>query len=99
MNHPIPVNTFSLGFLVLSDDQQSFLNAALVGIIIMIVAEIAVLVLKRVFCSKMKVEDGEALLTGNAKTSDEILAEAKQIVAEAEASVATAAKSEDKTEE
>ena len=92
-------STGDFSFLVLSDDQQSFLNAALVGIIIMIVAEIAVLVLKRVFCSKMKVEDGEALLTGNAKTSDEILAEAKQIVAEAEASVATAAKSEDKTEE
>jgi hypothetical protein len=80
-------STGDFSFIVLSEEQQGFLDAALIGIIIMIVAEIAVIVLRKVFCSKMKAEDGEALLTGNAKTSDEILAEAKQIVAEAEATV------------
>ena len=93
-------STGDYSFLVLSEDQQGFLDAALVGIIIMIVAEIAVIVLRKVLCSKMKIEDAEALIIGNAKTSDEILAEAKQIVAEAEATVvATSTEPETKTEE
>ena len=96
-----PSSTESTGdfsFLNLAEAQEGYLNGALVGIIIMIVAEIAVIVLKKVFCADIKAEDTEAVLTGNAKTPDEILAEAQQIVADAEAAAA-AANAEKKTEE
>ena len=58
---------------------------ALVGIIIMIVAEVAVVVLKGVFCKDLAAHEKEALLLGHAMTSEERLEEAKKIVAESEA--------------
>lgn len=77
-------------FLELTSVQEEALSAALVGIIIMIVAEIAVIVLKKVFCADLSDADREALMMGKAKSSDEIVAEAKKIVAEAEAKEAVA---------
>ena len=55
-------------FLDLKNSQEDALTAALVGIILMIAAEIAIIVLKRVFCSKMSTEEREAVLTGKAPT-------------------------------
>lgn len=94
-------STGDFSFLELTEAQEDKLNAALVGIIIMIVAEIAVIVLKKVFCSKMKAEDAVALMSGNAKSSEEVLAEAQKIIADAEATVAAnnAAEENAKTEE
>lgn len=77
--------------LVLLDEQKSALNAALVGIIIMIVAEVAVIVLKKTCCSDLTEREAEDLMMGVAMSSDEILEEAKKIVAEAEAKVAAEA--------
>ena len=77
-------------FLVLTADGESALAGALVGIIIMILAEVAVIVLKKVFCPDMSVEAAETLMTGHSKTSAEKLAEAQKIVADAEAKVAAA---------
>ncbi len=93
--------TGDYSFIELSSKQEGYLNAALVGIIIMIVAEISVIVLKKVFCAKLSKEEAEALMTGNAKTTDEKLAEAKQFIAENEAVAVSAApaESETKTEE
>ena len=54
-------------------------------VIIMIVAEISVIVLKKVFCSKLSKEDREILMTGKAKTTDERIEEAKKFIAENEA--------------
>ncbi len=71
-------------FLELTADQESALTMALVGIIIMILAEVAVIVLKKVFCPNISTQDAEALMTGHAMTSAERLEAAKKIVAEAE---------------
>ena len=77
-------------FLVLTEAGESALAGALAGIIIMILAEVAVIVLKKVFCPDMSVEAAETLMTGHSKTSAEKLAEAQKIVADAEAKVAAA---------
>lgn len=93
-------STGDFSFLELTGAQEDNLNAALVGIIIMIVAEIAVIVLKKVFCAKMNAEDAAALMSGKAKSAEEVLIEAQQIVAESEATVAVNATEEStKTEE
>ena len=89
-----PTSTAAEGdasFLTLSADQEAALSAALVGIIIMIVAEIAVIVLKKVFCKDLTTAEAEDLMTGKAMTSAERLAEAQSIVAEAEAAAAATA--------
>jgi hypothetical protein len=88
-----PLSTKSTGngsFLELSADSEKALTGALIGIIIMILAEVAVIVLKKVFCKNLSKDDAEALMLGKAKTSEERLAEAKKIVAEAEAAKAAA---------
>lgn len=74
----------NFSFLDLNKDGEAALSAALVGIILMIVADVAVIVLKKVFCSKLTKEDADAVLAGSAKTSDERLAEAQRIIAESE---------------
>ena len=51
-------------FLDLSSKSESALNAALVGIIVMLVAEIAVIVLKKVFCKDITAAEEEAFLLG-----------------------------------
>ena len=72
-------------FLNITDAGNEALSMALVGIIIMIVAEVAVVVLKGVFCKDLAAHEKEALLLGHAMTSEERLEEAKKIVAESEA--------------
>ena len=89
-----PTSTAAEGdasFLTLSAEQESALSAALVGIIIMIVAELAVVILKKVFCKDVSVSEAEELMTGKAMTSAEKLAEAQSIVAEAAAAEAATA--------
>ncbi len=71
--------------------QQGALNAALVGIIIMLVAEIALLILKKVFCKDLEADEAEKVIMGLAKTSDEKLEEAKAFIAETEAAEAAKA--------
>ncbi len=88
-----PTSTAAEGdasFLVLTAEQESALTGALVGIIIMILAEIAVIVLKKVFCKDITTAEREALMTGHAMTSAEQLAEAEKIVAAAAAAKADA---------
>lgn len=94
-------STGDFSFLELTEAQEDKLNAALVGIIIMIVAEIAVIILKKIFCAKMKAEEISALMSGNAKSAEEALAEAQQIIADAEATVVAnnATEENTKTEE
>lgn len=78
-------------FLILTPDQESALTGALIGIIIMIIADISVLVLKKIFCKDLTEDEATELMMGKAKTSAEKLAEAEAIVAEAEAAKAAEA--------
>ena len=71
-------------FLELSDAQKGFMIKAGVGIAIMIIADVAVIILKKVFCPTLSPDDAEALLIGTAKTSKEKLEDAKKLVEEAE---------------
>ena len=52
--------------LLLSDKSESALTLALVGIIIMLLAEIAYLVVPKILCKDMSKEDMKLVLTGNA---------------------------------
>ena len=69
-------------FLELTAAQQGALTTALVGIIIMIVAEVAVIVLKKVFCKDLTEREAEDLMLGLALTTDEKLAEAQKFIEE-----------------
>lgn len=69
-------------FIILNADGEKALSAALVGIIIMIVAEIAMIVLRKVFCKELSAGEAETLMMGLAKTSAEQLADAEQLVAD-----------------
>ena len=51
-------------FLELSDVQAGALNKVLVGVIIILLAEIALIVLKAVFCKGMNTESMQALMSG-----------------------------------
>ena len=82
-------------FLELEANQSEALSTALIGIIIMVVAEVAVIVLKKVLCKDLTEREAEDLMMGVAMSSDEILAEAKKVVAEAEAAVAAAKAAEE----
>lgn len=77
-------------FLELAEEQQAALSTALIGIIIMVVAEVAVIVLKKSLCKELTEREAEDLMMGVAMTSEEALAEAQKVVAEAEAAVAAA---------
>jgi hypothetical protein len=61
------------------------LVAALVGAIITLASEIALMVLKKVLCEDSTVEDREAVVSGTAKTPEEKLATAKETLAAATA--------------
>lgn len=74
--------------LILNDAQESALTVALVGAIIMVVAEVAIVVLKKVFCKDLSDEDMTAVMSGTAKTPDEKIAEAQKLVEEAKAAEA-----------
>lgn len=74
--------------LILSKDAEGFLTVALVGAIIALVAEIAIVVLRKVLCGELTKDERVAVITGAAKTPDEVLAEAEAIVAKAAAATA-----------
>ena len=65
-------------------------GGVIVGAVIMLVAEIAAIVLRKVFCKNLSTRDAEDLLVGTAMTSEEKIEEAKKTLAEAEATVAAA---------
>ncbi len=79
-----------LCFLEFTAAESSALTLSLVGIIIMLVAEIGLIVLKKVFAPELRKEDVIAVVTGNAKTPDEKLEEAQKVLEEASATVADA---------
>ncbi|MBQ8416352.1 MAG: hypothetical protein IJX13_05590 [Clostridia bacterium] len=64
---PFDASAESVGsFLVLSDAGKAALDAALIGLIIMLVAEIALIVLKKVLCKESTKEEMELAMSGNA---------------------------------
>lgn len=73
-------------FLKLKEGQAAF-DAALIGLIIMLVAEIALIVLKKVFCKDMTKDDMVIAMSGNAPA---LLAEEAPVVEEAVAEEAVA---------
>lgn len=65
-----PTSTSTKGaesFLVLSEEQNSALTMALVGLIIMIVAEVALLVLKKTVCKDVPADEMMAVFAGTAQ--------------------------------
>ena len=105
-----PTSTEAIGdesFLVLNDAENGALKMVLVGIIIMLVAEIALIVLKAVFCKGMNRESMTALMSG-ADEEAEVAAEAEadtteapaeEVVETAEEAVEEAAEAVEETEE
>ena len=97
-----PTSTSTEGaesFLVISAEQNDALNAALIGIIIMLVAEIAFLVMKKVLCKDLPATEMEAVLGGTA-FAPEVAAPAEEAVAaSAEAPVEETAAEEAPAEE
>ncbi len=85
---PVYVKNSSKGVLELNDAQQGALNGVLVGLIIAIAAEIALLVLKNVFCENMTNEEVASIISGNAKTPEEALADAEAALKVAQETVA-----------
>ena len=69
-------------FLELAPAQQSALTGALVGIIIMIVAEVAIIVLKNVFCKNITAEAAQAVIDGSVVDLEPIVAEEVAVAAE-----------------
>ena len=63
----------------------------LTGLLLILASEIALIVLKKVFCPGITAEQINTVLGGDAETPDEIAAEAAAIVAEAETVAAEAA--------
>ena len=78
------------GFRFFYEENESAFSGVLVGAIIMLIAEIAAIALRTVFCKDLSTREAEELLTGTAMTSEEKLAEAQKTIAEAEAKVAAA---------
>ena len=76
------------GFAFLSEESEGAFSGMLVGAIIMLIAEIAAIVLRTIFCKNLTTRDAEELLTGTALTTEEKLEEAKKTLAEAEAKLA-----------
>lgn len=73
------------GFEFYTEETEGAFSGMLVGAIIMLVAEIAAMVLRTIFCKDLSTREAEELLTGVALTSEEKIAEAKKTLAEAEA--------------
>ncbi len=70
-------------FLVLNNTEKSALSMVLVGAIIMVVAEIALIVLKKVLCKDLTKAQMKAVISGN--VTEEAVAEAAPVVEEAPA--------------
>ena len=78
-------------FLILEGAQEGAFSGALVGAIIMLVAEIALIVLKKVFVKETVTKDDMSnIISGKAKTPEEKLEDAQRLIAEAEAQAAAA---------
>lgn len=106
----VTTQTDAYSSLVLEPAQSSALTAALVGAIIMLVAEIAIVVLKKALCSELSEDEMIAVITGKAKEPEAVAAEpavAAAVVADeapveaapAEEAPAQEAAPEEKTEE
>ena len=70
-----PRSTAAVGdasLLELQGDQRSAFNLVLVGVILMLVAEIALIVLKLVFCRGMDEQEIEAVMSGEAEADEMI---------------------------
>lgn len=74
----------------LTADGEAALTTALIGGIIAVVAEVALIVLKKVLCDDMSKEAVAEVVTGIAKTPEEKLAEAQATVAAAQAAAEAA---------
>ena len=74
--------------LVLEPAQEAALEAAKTALILIIVAEIAIFVLRRVLCRGLAKEQRAAVLAGAAPTPDEIEVEAAPVAEEAVAAAA-----------
>lgn len=94
--------------LVLGTEQSAALTMVLVGIILMLVAEVALIVLKIMFCKGMNSESMAAIMSGDetaaaeaetVETTETETAEAAEEVAEETVEEATEAATEDATEE
>ena len=90
-----PTSTEAIGdksFLELNADQASAFKMVLVGVIIIIVAEIALIVLKKVFCKGMNTESMQALMSGaeTAPVAAEAVEATETVEATAEAAEETA---------
>ncbi len=90
-----PLSTESTGdysLIELTAEQEGALSTALIGIILVLVAEVAFVVLKKTLCKELAAEEAEAVMMGTAKTTDEKLAEAQAFIKEvAEETAAKAA--------
>ncbi|MBO5261565.1 MAG: hypothetical protein J6B45_00810 [Clostridia bacterium] len=78
----LPVIAYSM-----VEEEVEDATGILVGAIIMVVAEIAAIVLRSIFCKDMTEAERQEVLTGTALTSEEKLEEAQKIVAAAQATV------------
>ncbi len=87
-NTPEPVGSFLDG---MTAEGESALTMALVGAIILLASEIALIVLKKVFCADIDSTSREAVLRGTALTNDEKIAAAEATVAAARATLENAA--------
>lgn len=85
--------------LILDGDEKKALGAVLTGLILILASEIALIVLKKVFCPGITADQINTVLGGDAETPDEIAAEAAAIVAEAAAAEAAEAPAEETAEE
>ena len=106
-DNPLDVNAKegSKSFLTLGADQMAALNMVLVGIILMLVAEIALIVLKSVFCKGMNQKAMEGIMSGAEAVADEtaeaeaVAEETAEETAEVAAEEATETEAEETAEE
>ena len=77
-------------------EQNAALTGALVGLIIILLSEVALIILQKVFCEDISQEEMNEILTNTTTTADERIAKAKAVL---EAEGVAAAKAEEKTEE
>ncbi len=69
--------------LVLDGDEKKALTGVLIGLILVLASEIALIVLKKNFCKGITVEQINCVLGGDAETPDELAAEAAPVAEEA----------------
>lgn len=87
-SNPNVTDASQVTFLTLNASETAALNGVLVGGIIAFVSELALIILKKVFCAGMSEDQMIDVMTGKAKTPEEKLAEAEKVLQEAKAQVA-----------